>query len=226
MHGEWLDGARMRRRASCLTGSALLVLLAGCSSSDGASITTDSASTTIVATTPTTVEAPTTTTAVIVPATTPLVTSPAETSPPALLAPCEMSALAVTTGFSDGAMGTMHTAIVFTNTGDVACTLDGHPGVSFVDSAGNQIGPSAERTPGSTPTIAVAPGEPAHATFASHNAGFYDEAECRPVPASRMKVYPPDQTTAIILAFDFDVCTGTIGEPQFTIDVVAGGDRE
>jgi hypothetical protein len=228
----FLDRARQHRCASVLIGSALL-LLASCASSDGASLTTDSPSTTIGIDTSTTVAVETSTTAVAPIVTTPVTTStvtspagtsPADTSPPVAIAPCDMSALAVSVGFSDGAMGTRHTAIVFTNTGDVACTLDGHPGVSFVDTAGNQIGPSAERTPEPTPTIALAPGEVAHATLESHNADLIDG--CAPVPATRMKVYPPDQSTAIILGVDFDVCTGTIGSPQFTIGVVFAGESE
>jgi Domain of unknown function (DUF4232) len=221
-----LAWARQRHRASILIGSAVL-LLVSCASSDGTSLTTGSPSTIIAIDASTTAAVDTSTTAVPVvttPVTTSTVATPAETSAPATIAPCDMSALAVSIGFSDGAMGTRHTAIVFTNTGDVACTLDGHPGVSFVDIAGNQIGPSAERTPIPTPTIAVAPGEAAHATLISHNGGAFEG--CVPVPATRMKVYPPDQTTAIILGFDVDVCTGTISEPQFTIDVVMAGDRE
>ena len=118
-------------------------------------------------------------------------------------------------------MGSIYTPLVFTNTGTVTCTLDGHPGVSFIDEAGNQIGPSAERTTGTTPTVALAPGEQAHATLQTHDAGLFDT--CVPVPAHRMKVYPPDQTTAIIIAYDFVVCTGVIADSQFIIDVVNPG---
>ena len=55
--------------------------------------------------------------------------------------------------------------------------------------------------------VGAAPGERAHATFASHDAGFYDEAECRPVPASRMKVYPPDQSVALRIPFTTGSCS-------------------
>ncbi len=51
---------------------------------------------------------------------------------------------------------------------------------------------------------------------------FYGD-ECAPVTADRMKVYPPDQTEAIIVDFDIDVCTGAISGPQAIIDVVSPG---
>ena len=119
-------------------------------------------------------------------------------------------------------MGSIYTPLVFTNTGTVTCTLDGHPGVSFIDDAGNQIGPvcradarrDAHRRRGTRRAGS-------NATLQTHDAGLFDT--CVPVPAHRMKVYPPDQTEAIVIAYDFVVCTGAIGDSQFIIDVVSPG---
>lgn len=133
-----------------------------------------------------------------------------------------MPVLALTMGEGEGAAGSIYTPLIFTNTGAVPCTLDGHPGVSFVDGAGNQIGPSAERTTGSTPTVTLAPGGQAHATLQTHDAGFFGD-ECVPVQAARLKVYPPDETAFMTIDFGFAVCTGTIAGPQFVIDVVQPG---
>lgn len=207
---------------------AAVVLLGACSSSDSssgttvasseASTTTVAATTTVAPETTTTVPAPST--AATTPATSPPVTTPAPTSAPASDA-CATGILAITTGDSEGAAGSVFTPLVFTNNGSTTCTLDGHPGVSFVDPAGNQIGPSADRTDVATPTVSLAPGGQAHATLQTHDAGFFDA--CAPIHAERMKIFPPDQTDAIVIAYPFDVCTGAISESQFTIDVVQPG---
>lgn len=125
-------------------------------------------------------------------------------------------------GEGDGAAGSIYTPLIFTNTGSVPCTLDGHPGVSFVDGAGNQIGPSAERTTGSTPTVTLAPGGQAHATLQTHDAGLFGD-ECVPVQAAKLKVYPPDETAFMTVELGFAVCTGAIVGSQFVIDVVQSG---
>lgn len=206
---------------------AVALLLGACSSSDSSSGTvtpTTAASTTGAA--PTTTTAPETTTTALpttvatTPATAPPVTTPAPTSAPASDA-CATGILTITAGDGEGAAGSIFTPLVFTNNGTTTCTLDGHPGVSFVDPAGNQIGPSADRTDVATPRVSLAPGEQAHATLQTHNAGLFDS--CAPVHAERMKIFPPDQTDAIIIAFPFDVCTGAIVGPQFIIDVVSPG---
>ena len=171
---------------------------------------------------PTTLPAPTT----AAPATTAAATTPPPTEPPATAVPaigqCATAALTLTLGDTDGAMGSRFTPLIFTNTGSTTCTLDGHPGVSFVDATGTQIGPSAERTDATTPTVALAPGEQANALMQWHAGDIFGD-ECAPVSADRMKVYPPDQTEAIIVAFDIDVCTGAISEAQATIGVVNPG---
>ncbi len=89
-------------------------------------------------------------------------TEPAATAAP-LIGQCATSDAHGHLGNTDGAMGSWYTPLVFTNTGSTTCTLDGHPGVSFVDATGTQIGPSAERTDATTPTVAFAPGEQANA---------------------------------------------------------------
>jgi hypothetical protein len=118
-------------------------------------------------------------------------------------------------------MGNQYTPIVFTNVGSVACTLDGHPGVSFVDASGAQVGESADRVPGSTPTVTLAVGGQAHATMDYHEPGFFDD--CAPAPTTAVKVYPPDETEAITIPFPSSLCTTPIPQPELTIDVVQPG---
>jgi hypothetical protein len=119
-------------------------------------------------------------------------------------------------------MGNQYTPIVFTNVGDVTCTLDGHPGVSFVDKAGRQVGDSAERVPGPTPTVTLAVGERAHATLDYHDPGFFDH--CAPAPTVGLKVYPPDDADAITIPFPSSLCTSPIPQAELTIEAVNPGE--
>lgn len=221
---------------------AAVIALAACSSTSsstsssptsGSSTTSTSVTSTTVRATTSTAVTSTTTTPTTAPSTTvaastvpPTVappTTPPPTAPPAGLVACTVPTLALTLGDGDGAAGSVYTPLIFTNIGAVACTLDGHPGVSFTDGAGNQIGPSAERTTGPTPTVTLEPGGQAHATLQSHDAGLFGD-ECVPVQAARLKVYPPDETSAISIDEGVAVCTGAIVGPQFVIDVVQPGD--
>jgi len=116
-------------------------------------------------------------------------------------------------------MGQQLAQITFTNTGTTDCTLDGHPGVSVTDDAGNQIGASAFRTDVPTPTVTVAAnGGIAVATLDNSYQLVYDDG-CGPQHATMLKVYPPDETVALSAPFDITVCSNTdLG--QLTIDVV------
>ncbi|HEY4331763.1 MAG TPA: DUF4232 domain-containing protein, partial [Ilumatobacteraceae bacterium] len=152
------------------------------------------------------------------PATAAPTTAPTPTTHPGPQ-PCKSSGLKLTLGASDGTAGSVYTPIVFTNTGSVSCTLDGHPGVSFVDSHGTQVGPSAARTDVATPTITLAPGGHAHANLQVAEAGNFD---CTIVNAPTLKVYPPDETVAKTIHFPTDICSD-IPQGQLTIDVVKAG---
>lgn len=118
-------------------------------------------------------------------------------------------------------MGSQYTPIIFTNVGATTCTLDGHPGVSFVDAAGNQVGESATRVGGSTPTVTLAPGDQAYALMNYHDPGLFEG--CAPAPTTSLKVYPPDEYDAITIPFASSLCTAPLSQPELTIDVVAPG---
>ena len=226
----WQHGELVKRLLPVSICCTLAVLTSCGASSDEAGPTTGTPGTTAA----TTVTSPQTSAATVTteaspPSTASATTNPAVVSEAPITSPgigqCTTASLDLTFGDPDGALGSSYTPLVFTNRGTAICTLDGHPGVSFVDDAGNQIGPSAERTSGTTPTVALAPGEQAHATLQTHHAGVFGE-ECVAVSAHRMKVYPPDQTEAIIIEFPFDVCTGAIPDAQIMIYTVEPGSTD
>jgi hypothetical protein len=124
---------------------------------------------------------------------------------------CPTSALHVSIGNGNGAAGSVYYPIVFTNSSGSPCTLFGFPGVSFVTSPnGSQIGDAATRRsdkPVQTVTLAV--GGVAHATLQVVQALNFPATKCQPVTAHFLKIYPPNQTAAVILSFTAKACAAT-----------------
>jgi hypothetical protein len=137
----------------------------------------------------------------VTPATTPptISTTPPPSAPPP--GPCQSNQLAVSVGQGQGAAGTDYYPLIFTNTGAASCTLQGYPGVSFVDGAGHQVAFAAVRMGGQGPVVTVATGQAAtstarvleaEASYCPNNGQDVD-----PVTVSGFRVYPPDQTAAL-----------------------------
>jgi hypothetical protein len=124
---------------------------------------------------------------------------------------CPTSALHVSIGNGNGAAGSVYYPIVFTNSSGSPCTLFGFPGVSFVTSPnGSQIGDAATRRsdkPVQTVTLAV--GGVAHATLQVVQALNFPATKCQPVTAHFLKIYPPNQTEAVVLSFTAKACAAT-----------------
>ena len=161
--------------ASCLAAVALLA--AACSSSGTATPTT-------------------TVTVTLTPSASPAPTSSAPSGP----GQCATTDLKLTVGASQGAAGTMYYPLDFTNESSSACTMYGYPGVSFVTGAhGSQIGPPAAREGGiALALITLAPGAVANATLAVSN--VLASTNCKnPVTVNWLKVYPPDQYSALVV---------------------------
>lgn len=124
---------------------------------------------------------------------------------------CPTSALRVRVNKTRGgaAAGTSYVALDFTNTSAHSCDLYGFPGVSFVTgNPGSQIGAAAsrQRTFGSE-SVPLASGATAHAWLGIVDAGNYSPSACGPVTAHWLKVYPPDQFTALYTRFTAQVCS-------------------
>ncbi len=158
--------------------------------------------------------------------------SAAPTAPPAPAGStaCATSALkvAVDTAKSNGAAGSIYYPLDFTNISGSPCTLFGYPGVSFVTGpSGTLLGRAATRNsvvPAATVTLA--PGAVAHATLQVAEAGNYDPAQCHPVTAHWLRVYPPDQAAALYAHFTTQACSArpphSIGS-QLSISAIQPG---
>jgi Domain of unknown function (DUF4232) len=127
---------------------------------------------------------------------------------------CSSSALKAQVDVAQGgaAAGSTYVPIDFTNTSASACTMDGYPGVSFVRSpSGGQLGNPATRNPAATPAmVTLAPGGIAHAILKVAAAGDYSQSACTPVTAHWLKIFPPDQVTAIYAQYDVQACSARL----------------
>ncbi|RYZ32592.1 MAG: DUF4232 domain-containing protein [Propionibacteriaceae bacterium] len=149
-------------------------------------------------------------------------TSPVTTSPSAVAAtgiptgtgsgpsPCTTADLSVRLGSGAGAgMNQQRVSLEFTDTGAVTCTLDGHPGVSFVTGAdGHQVGAPAVRS-GTSARIVLRPGQVAHADLDVVDAAAFDPGACGPTPVTGLRVYPPDETASVFVPDPVTGCTST-----------------
>jgi hypothetical protein len=164
------------------------VALAGCASSGTSSQPPAAGSTTTVMASPSAPAASSSNT-------------PAVVAPPSSTA-CATSGLQVKLGASDGYAGGVYQTIDFTNTSGSSCTLTGYPGVSLVSGPSHQqIGLAAKRSTTGAPaaTVTLGPGDTANAVVQIVDALNFPKSSCSPAKAADLKVFPPDQFTAVYL---------------------------
>ena len=141
---------------------------------------------------------------------------------------CPSSALRVTVNKTRGgaAAGTSYVALDFTNTSGHSCHMFGFPGVSFVTgNPGSQIGAAASRQTTFGPeNVTLASGAVAHAWLGVVDAGNFSPSACGPVTAHWLKVYPPDQFTALYTRFTAQVCSKKVstGTPLIILPIRPG----
>jgi hypothetical protein len=213
--------------------AAPLLFAAGCSSSSGTP--TAAPTTTVTATAPAASPGATTGTATAT-ATTPTTATGTATgaatgagpgtgvaTKPASAPRCHTGDLKVSVGAGDGAAGTTYAPLIFKNASGHACTLSGFPGVSWVAGTDrHQVNAPFARTDGTNGAITLAVGGAAHATLATHDVGFYDAAQCRPVSVLGYRVYPPDETRSIFVPQATKACSVN-GVNQGMVAAVARG---
>ena len=142
---------------------------------------------------------------------------------PAGAAACSSSNLHISLGNGGAGAGTDFTVIDFTNSGGAPCTLYGFPGVSLTNSSGAQIGAAATRNPSKASTVVtLAPGAKASAELGVANAENYPAATCKPTPSAQLKVFPPNQTQAIEVAFATTGCAVS-STHQLSVTAVSAG---
>jgi hypothetical protein len=107
-----------------------------------------------------------------------------------------------------GAAGTIYYNLEFTNLSGGSCTLFGFPGVSAVTLTGGQLGNAASRNHSFTPhVVTLANGATATAIVGIAQTSLFPAAQCQPVTAAGLRVYPPGQTAPKIVPFPFGACS-------------------
>lgn len=111
---------------------------------------------------------------------------------------CATDALELSTSGANSGAGSTFYTLVFKNSGDLPCTLDGFPGVSLVsNNNGTQLGRSADREESiAHQPVTIEPGRTATAEVRVGSTGPLDPHACAPAPADGFRVYPPGETRA------------------------------
>jgi hypothetical protein len=121
---------------------------------------------------------------------------------------CKTSSLAIWIGLGEGgaALGSTYHPLELSNVSRHTCSLYGFPGVSA--ERGRQLGSAAgpDRTRPRR-TVTLAPAHTAHAILRIVNTANYPAARCRPVTATGLRVFPPNQRAAREIPFAFRACS-------------------
>jgi hypothetical protein len=200
-----------RIKLPVLMVAALTALAISACGSSNSSDTSSGSSTTATVTVPaittspataTTTPATTTTTTAASPATTKTTTT---TTASAAAPGCATSQLAASIGAGGGAgMSQNRVSLQLKNTSGETCTLYGYPGVSWATSAnGGEVGPGATRYDIATPKlVTLGPGAIASAPLdIVVGDGGLSASECHPLPVTGLRIYPPNQTAALFVAY-------------------------
>ena len=120
-----------------------------------------------------------------------------------------------------GGMGHAIVRLVFRNTSSHACWMKGYPGVSYVTGDdGHQVGGAARRDrdrPPSTARVWLIPNAHAYASLNQVNPHNYPSARCPPTTVRGMRVYPPNETSALYVPGKTQACaTDDTGRPTVT----------
>jgi hypothetical protein len=182
-------------------GLGLAVALSACTSSSNHTATGGTTSTTAGAA-PTTGAPATPTTSG---------TGSATSSPVTAAGPsrCPTSSLTGSLTGASGTAGSTYYQLVLTNTGSTSCIIQGYAGVSFVTgSSGRQLGAPADRSPGSAPSLLLAPGHRAQAVLHITDAVNYGPP-CGITATDGLRVYPPDERASLLVVHDDKGCSNT-----------------
>lgn len=133
--------------------------------------------------------------------------TPTPTPTPTAAGPCTTDNSTTELGAPSGAAGSTQVPLIFTNTSDAACTLEGYPTVEFVgDGNGTQIGATAMQDASTVVAlVTIEPGNSAMATLTITDAANVDD--CSPVTPDGFRVIPPGSNDAFFIEVtDYQAC--------------------
>ena len=98
----------------------------------------------------------------------------------------------------------------FTNLSGHTCTLNGFPFVTAVSLTGSEVGRRAAFDRTKTPQlVTLKEGATVKAVLQIEDVGNIPPAECKPVTAAGLRVFPPNQTRAKDVPFPFGACSAS-----------------
>ncbi|MDO4910465.1 MAG: DUF4232 domain-containing protein [Corynebacterium sp.] len=116
---------------------------------------------------------------------------------------CLANNLTATISAPNGTAGSSYYTVSLNNVGS-ACSLQGYPGVSLVDSLGNQIGAAADRDGADFNLVRLDKGDNAIFTVQISNAMAY--GDCTVTSAAALKIYPPENRESITIPLRTQTC--------------------
>ena len=120
------------------------------------------------------------------------------------------------------ALGTEYYPLEFTNVSNHTCRVRGYPGVSATSATGKQLGDAAGRQGIWPPAwVNIVAGGTVHALF-GYGAAEVSTSNCKPKTASFLKVFAPNQTSALHAFFDYQSCTSS-HHPYLFVSVIRPG---
>jgi Protein of unknown function (DUF4232) len=120
---------------------------------------------------------------------------------------CTTAALEVWLGLGGGgsSAGSTYYPMEFTNVSAQTCSLVGFPGVSaYTD---HQVGDPAGRQKLTPSIVTLRAGATAHAVLQIADVSNFPPTTCKPVTATSLKVYPPNDFQAALIPFSFRACS-------------------
>lgn len=197
-------------RGRVIGTGALLVVLAGCGGAPPVEPASGTETSVVVPVEETSSEAAATTT-----------TAPPRSSSAATATDCKAAELGLSIKDDGAAAGTVYRELVFTNTGQRTCTMQGFPGVSYVAGKdGHQVGPAAYRDGAKGAAVTLEPGGTAVAPVGFVNVRNYEPAVCEPTEVRGLRVYPPQETESMYVAQPGVGCAGNPPGNQLVVKTV------
>lgn len=121
---------------------------------------------------------------------------------------CATKNLRASVGAPEAAAGSALVPLRLTNVGARSCETGGYPGVSYTTGPeGAQVGSAAVRVAVPPPRVVVlAPGQTATAMLREASPYGYSRASCRLSREAGLRVYPPNQWSALFVRAPGSVC--------------------
>jgi hypothetical protein len=113
---------------------------------------------------------------------------------------CQTKDLSVKLANGDTSAGTIHTDLIFTDRSGHRCTISGFPTVSWVTGSKNtQVNIAFRHSGTAKKKVVLIPGEQARAILVTHAVSGIPASRCKPVSVRAYRVYPPGETTALLV---------------------------